>query len=64
MRPRRILPRAVWHDERMIIRAGIALRLLEDALRWMVLLFRSSVAVPPRKVAFDYPKKSQADPRT
>jgi putative transposase len=35
----------VWHDERMITLAGIALRLLEDALRWMVLLFRSSVAV-------------------
>jgi transposase InsO family protein len=35
----------VWHDERMVTLGGIALRLIEDALRWLVLLFRSAEAV-------------------
>ena len=29
----------VWHDEQMVTFAGIALRLIEDVLRWLVLLF-------------------------
>ena len=33
------------HDERMVTLAGIALRLIEDALRWLVLVFRSTEAV-------------------
>ena len=35
----------MWHDERMLTFAGIALRLIEDGLRWLVLLFRSAEAV-------------------
>jgi putative transposase len=35
----------VWHDERMLTFAGIALGLIEDGLGWLVLLFRSSEAV-------------------
>jgi len=35
----------VWHDERMVTLGGIALRLIGDALRWLVLLFRSTEAV-------------------
>ena len=35
----------MWHDERMVTFAGIALRLIEDALRWLVLVFRSAEAV-------------------
>jgi hypothetical protein len=35
----------LWHDERMVTLAGIAVRLIEDALRWVVLLFRSTEAV-------------------
>jgi hypothetical protein len=34
-----------WHDERMVTLAKIALRLLEDAFRWVVLLFRSNESV-------------------
>jgi len=29
----------LWHDERMVTIVRIALRLIEDALRWVVLLF-------------------------
>src|SRR5882672_7148717 len=32
----------VWHDERMLTFAGITLGLIEDGLRWLVLLFRST----------------------
>jgi putative transposase len=35
----------LWHDERIVTLAKIALRLLEDAFRWMVLLFRSNESV-------------------
>ncbi len=35
----------LWHDERMVTLAQIAFRLIEDALRGVVLLFRSTVAV-------------------
>jgi len=35
----------VWHDERMLTFAGIALGLIEDGLRWLVLLVRSAEAV-------------------
>jgi putative transposase len=35
----------VWHDERMLTFAGIALRLIEDALRWVLLLCRSTEAI-------------------
>src|SRR3981189_3311761 len=35
----------VWHDERMLTFAGIALGLIEDGLRWLVLLLRSTEAV-------------------
>ena len=35
----------MWHDERMVTLAGIALRLIEDALRWLALLLRSTEAV-------------------
>ena len=35
----------LWHDERMASFARIALRLIEDALRWAVLLFRSTKSV-------------------
>jgi len=35
----------LWHDERMVTLAGIAVRLIEDALRRVVLLFRSTEAV-------------------
>jgi hypothetical protein len=35
----------VWHDERMVTFAGIALRLVDDALRWLALLLRSTEAV-------------------
>jgi hypothetical protein len=35
----------VWHDGRMVTLAGIALRLIEDALRWLALLLRSTEAV-------------------
>jgi hypothetical protein len=40
-------PNAVarWHDERMVTLVRIALRLIEDALRWVVLLFRSTESV-------------------
>jgi hypothetical protein len=34
----------LWHDERMVTFAGIALRLIEDGLRWLVLLLRSTGA--------------------
>ena len=34
-----------WHDERMVTLAKIALRLLEDAFRWVVLLLRSNESV-------------------
>jgi putative transposase len=34
-----------WHDERMVTLAEIELRLLEDAFRWVVLLFRSNESV-------------------
>ena len=37
--------RALWHDERMVTLVRIALRLIEDALRWVVLLFRSTESV-------------------
>jgi putative transposase len=37
--------RALWHDERMVTPIRIALRLIEDALRWVVLLFHSSESV-------------------
>jgi transposase InsO family protein len=35
----------VWHHERMVTLAAIALRLIKDALRWLVLLCRSTEAV-------------------
>ena len=35
----------LWHDERMVTFARIALRLIEDALSGVVLLLRSTVAV-------------------
>ena len=35
----------MWHDERMLTFAGIALGLIEDGLRWLVLLLRSTEAV-------------------
>ena len=35
----------MWHDERMVTLAGIALGLIEDGLRWLVLLLRSTEAV-------------------
>jgi putative transposase len=35
----------VWHDEQMLTFAGIALRLIEDGLRLLVLLLRSTEAV-------------------
>src|SRR5688500_12795672 len=35
----------VWHHEHMVTLVRIALRLIEDALRWVVLLFRSTEAV-------------------
>ena len=37
--------RTLWHDERMVTLVRIALRLIEDALRWVVLLFRSTESV-------------------
>jgi len=37
--------RTLWHDERMVTHARIALRLIEDALRWVMLLFRSRESV-------------------
>ena len=37
--------RTLWHDERMVTFGRIALRLIEDALRWVVLLFRSTESV-------------------
>jgi hypothetical protein len=37
--------RSPWHDERMVTLVSIALRLIEDALRWVVLLFRSTESV-------------------
>ena len=39
------LERTLWHDERMVSLGRIALRLIEDALRWMLLLFRSTEAI-------------------
>jgi hypothetical protein len=38
----------VWHDERMVTLVRISLRLIEDALRWVALLFRSTESVQPR----------------
>ena len=35
----------VWHHERMATLATIALRLIGDALRWLVLLCRSTEAI-------------------
>jgi hypothetical protein len=35
----------VWHDERMVTMVRISLRLIEDALRWVALLFRSTESV-------------------
>ena len=35
----------VWHDDRMFTLAGIALRLIKDAVGWLVLLLRSTEAV-------------------
>jgi len=37
--------RMTWDDEPMVTFAGIALRLIEDAIRWLVLLFRSTEVV-------------------
>jgi len=37
--------RMMWDDEPMVTFAGIALRLIEDAVRWLVPLFRSTEAV-------------------
>ena len=37
--------RALWHDERMVTLVRIARRLIESALRWVVLLFRSTESV-------------------
>src|SRR6476646_1934990 len=37
--------RALWHDERMVTPIRIALRLIEDTLRWVVLLVRSTESV-------------------
>jgi len=45
MLPRLAQGRALWHDERMVTLVRIALRLIEDALRWVVLLFRSTESV-------------------
>jgi len=35
----------VWHDERMVTLAGVAPRLIEDAVRGLILLLRSTEAV-------------------
>jgi len=35
----------LWHDERMVTFTGIALRLIEDGLEWLMLRFRSTAAV-------------------
>ena len=35
----------LWHDERMLTFARIALLLIEESFRWLVLLFRSTEAV-------------------
>ena len=45
MLPRWARGRTLWHDERMVTFGRIALRLIEDALRWVVLLFRSTESV-------------------
>ena len=45
MLPRWAQGRTLWHDERMVTFVRIALRLIEDALRWVVLLFRSTESV-------------------
>ena len=49
----------VWHDERMVTFAGIALRLIEDALRWLVLLFRSAEAVRAEFSNWSVPKLAE-----
>ena len=48
---RRVVPpsvgseQALWHDEAMVMLARIVGRLIEDALRWLMLLARSTEAV-------------------
>jgi len=42
--PGQVQGRKLWHDERMVTLIRIALRLIEDALRW-VLLLRSTESV-------------------
>jgi transposase InsO family protein len=37
--------RALWHDEAIVVFARIVVRLIEDALRWLVLLARSTESV-------------------
>ena len=37
--------RRAWHDEAMVTLAQIVLRLIEDALRWLMLLTRSDESV-------------------
>jgi hypothetical protein len=49
----------VWHDERMVTFAGIALRLIEDALRWLVLLFRSAEGVRAEFSNWSVPKLAE-----
>jgi hypothetical protein len=34
-----------WHDEAVVIRVQIVVRLIEDALRWLMLLARSDESV-------------------
>ena len=36
---------ALWHDEAMALLSQIVIRLIEDVLRWLVLLFRSDESV-------------------
>jgi hypothetical protein len=43
MLPRQAQGRAPWHDERMVTLVRFALRLIEDALRWVVVLRRNAV---------------------
>ena len=43
--PGQVQGRTLWHDERMVTLVRIALRLIEDALRWVLLLFRSTGSV-------------------
>jgi hypothetical protein len=51
LRPRYAQGRTLWHDEGLVTLVRIALRLIEDALRWLMLATQGSRSLLRRRAA-------------